>query len=141
MVKVNFWEGKKQRIGQKGFPMSRSCVLLTTLLLLNFARTKFRDFRLLKKIAKINSREKKRARKLKSRNLIPYYTRKQYCKGCGGRRLVGNSPKLKLSLLYLKFLKSFLSGLISSSTLSRLRFFVIFSACRSANTSLLQSSK
>ena len=58
--------------------------LLSTLFLLNFARIKFRDFRVLEKIAKINTRKKKRARKLKSRNLILYCIRKQYInyKGC-----------------------------------------------------------
>ena len=45
----------------------------STLLLLNFT-----IFAFWKKIAKINNREKKRALKLKWRNLIPYFIRKQY---------------------------------------------------------------
>ena len=40
--------------------------------------TKFFDFRILEKILRINTREKKRAQKLKSQNLIPYEIRKQY---------------------------------------------------------------
>lgn len=46
-------------------------IALFALFLLIFVRTKFSDFHVLEKIAKIDTREKKRVRKLNMQNLIP----------------------------------------------------------------------
>ena len=47
----------------------------TTLLLLIFESTNFRDW---KKFVKLNTRENKVLRKLQLQNVIPYYTKKIY---------------------------------------------------------------
>ena len=48
------------------------CYEITTLFSLNFASSKFCDFRDFFKIAKFNTHEIKDTQRLKSRNLIPY---------------------------------------------------------------------
>ena len=69
-------------------------------------------FAFCKNSSKINTHEKKRARKLKSRNLTPYhiYIEKKTIHKIiklVSHRLIGNFPKLKLSLLSLKHFKIF----------------------------------
>ena len=72
----------------------------------------FAMFAFWKKKAKINTCEKKRARKLNWRNLIPYYKiNNTSIIKVVSHRLLGNSLELRLRLPSLKFLKTFLSGL------------------------------